>query len=257
MALPIINQQSLLQQLWQHSILSINHPFFTRLAFFFITSLYHFTPIKMRTSTIIATLLTTIVAVNGLDINWNDDDRKGDLINFDDGELDRWEDHAHDHDHDHDLDFNWSSNKDNDHTAGKDKATSCECDISKCPSGEKACDCITGLMDKCYNDQMNAGLNCGVPKYPQGCEGKDGGKDSITKDACGGKTGQKCGAGKFCFFPDRSCDPRGTECSGMCAKDYCGGRHNKECPDDRWTCVYDDACERNGDDDCEGKCVLN
>jgi hypothetical protein len=188
----------------------------------------------MKAVTLVVTLLTMTVATNALNLNLFDDDFDNKDIKFPDN----------------------NNNNDNDNSVGT--VTSCECDISKCPSGgEKSCDCIVGMLDKCFNDQVQAGLNCGKPQYPQGCELKDGGKDSISNMACGGASGNQCGANEFCFFPNRSCDPHGTECTGLCANDYCGGEWNKECPDERWTCVLDDECERNGGEDCDGRCKLN
>ncbi|KAF2022193.1 hypothetical protein BU24DRAFT_384722 [Aaosphaeria arxii CBS 175.79] len=125
----------------------------------------------------------------------------------------------------------------------------CACDVSKCPPAgtEKHCQCVVSLTDNCYVEQTNAGVDCGLPTYPTG----------IPEQACGGSTNQTCGAGDMCYFPDKSCDPQTTACTGLCASDFCGGNFDKPCPDARWSCVLEDACVRAGNTDCDGKCELN
>ncbi|KAH7126832.1 hypothetical protein B0J11DRAFT_460277 [Dendryphion nanum] len=135
------------------------------------------------------------------------------------------------------------------------RAASCECDIAKCPpSGNKRCDCVVGLLDACYVAQTHAGIDCGKPMYPNGCQS---GKSPISDLACGGSTGGTCAGDQICYFPDKNCDPHTTACTGLCASDYCGGRWERECPDARWSCVYDDSCLKSGAEDCDGQCVLN
>jgi hypothetical protein len=108
------------------------------------------------------------------------------------------------------------------------------------------------MLDKCYVEQTQAGVDCGAPVYPDGCSSST----RIQKQACDSKT-DKCGASEICYFPNKSCDPHASKCTGMCASNYCGGRWQKECADSRWSCVYEDSCLRSGADDCDGKCVLN
>ena len=112
------------------------------------------------------------------------------------------------------------------------------------------------MLDQCYVEQTHAGLDCGVPTYPDGCSDSDS-STPIKEMACGGKEGGTCGANELCYFPDKKCDPNVTKCTGLCADDYCGGYWQKECPDSRWSCVYEESCLKNGGTDCDGKCVLN
>ncbi|KAF2109286.1 hypothetical protein BDV96DRAFT_692092 [Lophiotrema nucula] len=135
------------------------------------------------------------------------------------------------------------------------RAVTCACDVSKCPtSGDAHCQCVTGLLDACYVAQTHAGVDCGKPVYPDGCTG---GETPIQNQACGGSTGGTCASDEICYFPDKSCDPHTTDCTGLCASNYCGGEWDEECPDSRWSCVYQDACLQSGADDCDGQCVLN
>ncbi|KAF2192790.1 hypothetical protein K469DRAFT_654654 [Zopfia rhizophila CBS 207.26] len=133
-----------------------------------------------------------------------------------------------------------------------EREVTCACDVSKCPAGN--CKCITSLLDNCYVTQTKAGVDCGKPKYPDGCTG---GNTPIPDMACGGSTGGTCASDEICYFPDKSCDPHTKACTGLCASNYCGGRWEKECPDSRWSCVYEDSCMKSGSDDCDGVCVLN
>jgi hypothetical protein len=81
----------------------------------------------MKASTVVATLLTMTVAVNGLFDRWNNNE-KGDLING--------PNNNNDNDNKNNINFDNNNNNNNNNDNDNDNvATTCDCDISKCPSG--------------------------------------------------------------------------------------------------------------------------